>query len=266
MKRHFKIAVAASLLSVPFASAASVLSFWGFADNYSFPTDSNKLNFSPDAGLKTSANLQAYIGIPGELDVDGGGGFVSYTSTTSGTTYQPTRTLKWDDLKGGGDDFDIAGQDAFTVDKMDGAGALSDDFGNDALIYLTMDTLGFKEISLRFDVEGTPGDLPSSFDVFYRVGGSGTWFRFPSQDNIALAFNDYAVADPDNQFADSGLILLSGDLSNQGMVEIIINDFDENGNKEMEIDNIEIIGTAVPEPSVLAMMFGGLLLLGRRKR
>jgi len=54
--------------------------------------------------------------------------------------------------------------------------------------------------------------LPETFDVFYRVGGSGTWFRDPLQNNIPLAFSDLDPAnpdpdpDPENQVADSGPI------------------------------------------------------------
>lgn len=234
-----------------------MVAFWGFADDYNFTANPNKQDFAADvdATVAGDANLQAFVGVADELDDNGGGGFVGYTSPASGIAYGTTRTIKWDDLKGGGDDFDIEGVDSFQVDKLGGDGPEADDFGNDALIYLTLDGTGYTDFGIRFDVEGTPGDLPSSFDVFYRVDGpTGTWFRDPSQNNMPLAFLDYDPIDPENQFADSGVIALSELLNNASSIEVLISDFAENGNGEMEIDNVEITGTAIPEPTSLMLV------------
>ena len=38
-------------------------------------------------------------------------------------------------------------------------------------------------------------------------------------------------------------------LNGSSTIEIVLNDFAENGNGEVEFDNIEIIGTRVPEPT-----------------
>ena len=154
------------------------------------------------------------------------------------------------------------------IDKNDGMGPLADDFGNDALMYLVFDGTGFTDFQFRFDAESTPGDLAESFDVFYRVGGSGTWFRDMSQNNIALSYMDYSTPDPENQFADSGYISLNSLLDNQSQIEVIVSDFAEFGNGELEIDNFEVIGiAAVPEPAsgivVLTLCMAGLT---RRRR
>lgn len=258
----------ALLLLAPVSQSVGrdVVAFWGFADDYDFSaTDPTHQDFAADVDATAGvANLQAFRGEGEDLDDNGGGGFVSYTSPVSGITYDPTRTIKWDDLKGGGDDFDIGGVTDFTVDT--GEGPEQDQFGNDALIYLTLDGSGYQDFEFRFDVEGTPGDLPASFDVYYRLGGAGTWYRDASHNNIALSFADYSTPDPENQYADSGYIALSSLLNNQSQIELIINDFDESGNSEMEIDNFEITANAVPEPATC-----GLLLMtacgiyGRRK-
>ncbi|TWU43237.1 hypothetical protein Q31b_22750 [Novipirellula aureliae] len=279
MKKQLYLSLAAVLaLSATLqnaSQAAEVVAFWGFADDYDFEgtgvggANPSKINFAAEVNnTPGAANLQAYLGIPDELDPNGGGGSRAYTSPTSGITYAPTRTVKWDDLKGGGDSFDIGGVDTFMVDKLDGDGPLANDFGNDALMYITFDGTGFKDFEFRFDIEATPDDLADSFDVFYRVGGSGTWFRDPSQNNISLSFQDYDVVDPDNQFALSGQISLSSSLNNQASIELIINDFAENGNNEMEIDNFEIIGSAVPEPGSFACLAActGLSLIVRRRK
>ncbi|QDU56552.1 PEP-CTERM sorting domain-containing protein [Aeoliella mucimassa] len=254
----------AACLATSHAQAAEVVAFWGFASDYDFDTNPTKQAFAADVDntMSGDAILEAFRGDGDDLDDNGGGGFVSYTSPFSGVTYEPTRTIKWDDLAGGGDDFDIDGVDTFTLDKNDGAGAVAgEDFGNDALMYITFDGTGYSDFQFRFDIEGTPGDLPSSFDVFYRVDGpSGTWFRDADQNNISLTFFDYDPADPENQFADSGMISLSPMLDGSSTIELIISDFNEFGNSEMEIDNFEIVGQSVPEPSSIAIV--ALALVG----
>lgn len=245
------------------AAAAEVVAFWGFSGNEDFVDNPNKQDYMPevDNTVDGGANLQAYLGVADELDNNGGGGFVSYTSPTSGITYGPTRTLKFDDLKGGGDDFDIDGVTTFTIDKNDGLGPVGgEDFANDALLYITLNGLGFKNFALRFDIEGTPGDLPSTFDVFYRVDGpGGTWYREADQNNIPLNFMEYTPADPENQYADSGMISLSSLPDDWPTIEIIVNDFSENGNGEMEIDNLEIIANRIPEPATAVLLLMGSL-------
>lgn len=258
------------LFSSTTTSAREVVAFWGFASDYDFTTNPNKQDFAPevDGTVVSNANLQAFLGVANSLDNNGGTGFVSYTSPTSGSIFDPTNTLKFDDIKGGGSNFDIGGVSTFQVDKNDGAGPLADNFGNDALLYITLDGTGYEDFEIRFDVEATPGELPPSFDIFFRTGGTGgTWYRLLAQNNLPLSFMDYVPADPENQYAGSGVISLSSIL-NGASIELIINDFVEgNGNDEMEIDNIEITANrTVPEPSSLILCaFGVLGYASRRK-
>lgn len=254
-----------TLIACSVSNAQEVVAFWGWEDDYAFNDTDTKFDFAGDVDNTASgnANLQAFLGDATNFDANGGGGFISYTSSASGETFDPTRTVKWDDLRGGGDDFDIGGQTIFSVDRNDGAGAADDDFGNDALLYLIFDGTGFEDFEFRFDAESTPGDLAESFDVFYRVGGSGTWFRDADQNNIGLTYQDYDPVDDENQFADSGFISLNSALNNQSQIEIIVSDFAEFGNEELEIDNFEIVGIAVPEPAsaiaILALSMVGLI-------
>ena len=247
--------LAALLASSETACADNVLAFWGWENHADFTDDPNRQDYLAEVDNTASggANLQAFLGVAAELDNNGGGGWETYTSATSGITYQPTDTLKFDDLRGPGDDFDINGQTSFNVDRNDGLGAVEDDFGNDALLYLTFDTTGFQDVRYRFGIESEPGDLASSYDVFYRVGGVGTWFRSPNDNNIDIT-DDYVPFDADNAQASLELRSFSAAINNQSQVEIIINDFAEFGNGELEIDNFEIIATAIPEPGSFALI------------
>lgn len=259
--------------SIPATSnAAEVIAFWDFNTPYDLTgeaTAATKINFTPtvDNTIAGNANLQAFGGRGADLRQDSGSGKLSYTSPISGITYAAGSTLEWDDLAGGGgDDFDIGGVEVFSVNKAGVTGP--DDFGNDALMYLTLDTTNFRNLQVRFEVEGDPANLPSTFDIFTRTSASDTWFRTDSQNNIALTFQDYPdPLDGPDQFALTGFISLTSAFDNAGMVELIISDFNEFGNDEMEIDNLEIIGTAVPEPSTLAALaIGGLVVVARRRR
>ena len=259
-----------SLMAVGSASAAStVVARWTFDADFEF-IDTTKQTFSPetDSTGGAPAMATAFIGDFANFDSNGGGGNLGFTSEVDGMNFAPSRTIKWDDLKGGGVDFDIGGITEFSVDKNDGAGPLPDDFGNDALIYLTLDSTNYQNLEIRFDVEGTPGDLPETFDLFYRIGGAGnTWQRDVDANNIGLTFQDFDPVDLENQFARSGQISLNGALDGASQVEIILNDFADLGNNEMEIDNIEISGDLVPEPSsALLILLSAGLVAGRRQR
>jgi hypothetical protein len=257
-------ALAAVLVSFPQASAREVVAFWGFASDYDFVTNPNKQDFAADVDNTGAgnANLQAYLGVADALDNNGGAGFATYTSPTSGIFYDFTRTLKFDDLKGGGNNFDIGGMTTFQIDKSDGAGALADNFGNDALVYVALDGTGYQDFQIRFDAEAEPASHPTSFDIFFRTGATGgVWYRLGNQNNIPLSFTDYVPADPENQYADSGAVSLSPIL-NGASIELIISDFAEGpGNGELELDNIEITANrAVPEPG--GVLLAAVCLLG----
>lgn len=288
MKTSLPLIIAtASVLSANLSNAETeVVAFWDFGTSFDFDDGADGPNnqdfqassFGVDNTVSGNANFQAFLGEADELDDNGGSGFISYTSPVSGITYGPSRTVRWDDLAGGGDDFSIAGNSLFNIARGSNP-PVADDFGNDALIYLTLDLTGYQDLQFRFDIEGTPGQidlddptapivdtLPNEFDVFYRTTGpNGTWFRPDDLNNIDIDFFDYTPVDPENQFGETGFIPLGSALDNQPQVEIIIADFD--GNDELEIDNFEIVANAIPEPtSLLLLLSTGIGLSMRRRR
>ena len=281
-----------------------VVAFWHFEDYDERPTveaqDVAGLagRFTLDADVNntgSTAGLEVFLGNAGNLDGNGGGGFLPYTSPVSGASFGTTRTIRFDDLAGGGPEFSLGGNDQFSVDRNDGAGAVTDDFGDDALLYFTIDGSGFQDFEIRFDVEATPFNdepddpavpepfLPESFDVFYRTTPGGTWFRDVNQNNVSLIpdglptdlDNQNLVIDPDgdgivNPLEDQ-FVSLSAALDNAPFIEIIINDFNEgDGNGELEIDNIEIVANVIatiPEPSSACLLTLAMLgFAGRRRR
>ncbi len=93
-KTIFPAAVAVFLTALPAVSMTTVVSFWGFTDDYD-QSGASRLNFAADVdnSIDQSAQLQAFLGNANELDTNGVGGFAPYTSTVSGITYGPTRLI-----------------------------------------------------------------------------------------------------------------------------------------------------------------------------
>ena len=141
--------LAACSLNLNHAHAQTdVVAFWGFQQTFNFDDGADGPNMQDhladvDNTAAGGANLQTFMGDAGRLDDNGVGGFASYTSPVSGAIFAASRTIKWDDLSGPGDDFSINGVSLFTVDFNDDLGPIAgEDFGNDALVYITLDGTG----------------------------------------------------------------------------------------------------------------------------
>ena len=261
-----------------------VVAFWHF-EGFDFGDEldlisediAGRFDVGADVDNTASGNavLQAFLGDATALDGNGGGGFATYTSPVSGDSFGETRTIRFDDSRGGGQDFfigDDPNNNTFLIDEGQGEGAVEDDFGNDALLYVLFDGTGFEDFQFRFDLEGTPNDpldpdnqiLPEDFNISYRITGpDGVFFL---ENNVEL----FQVGLPDelneNQRLDTGegYFSLSSELDNASTIEIVINDFD--GNDELEFDNFEIVATSIPEPSSASLLMLVCMGVASRRR
>ena len=231
------------------AAQAITVAQWTFPTGPSTPVTS--FNWLATGGTQSgSANLEGYIGNPEKDDEQN----LSATSNR----------LTWLDLKGGGDDWEDprTGSPTVVVDK---AGTIDPnyDFGNDALIYITLDGTGLSNfaISIEAVLDSDPEDHVTSMDFFYRVSTSNdTWYRPADMNNVGWTTTSGNGASLTN-------FSLPTALAGQPNIELVIADFAEgDGNNFLAIGPLTI--AAVPEPST-AIMVGlglvGLAAVGRRQ-
>jgi hypothetical protein len=149
----------------------------------------------------------------------------------------------------------IAYTDAAGVHHDAGQGAAWNDVrvsGPDAEWILTINTTGWKDIAIRWDYrsEETP-----SFDLHYRVGGSGAW-------GSILA--DWRITADDAWHPFSYDLSFISQIEGQPIVEFRVEDMELLGNGRFIFDNLELTG--VPEPcSFVLLALGSLALTGKRR-
>ncbi len=213
-----------------------VLAFWNFGDGPDGSDYSEAVKVNNTAGTP-----QIFIQ---KADKDGNGkNGASYMSSDSGVSYDATRAGGWDDFaKSGGD--------------------------NDGEIIISLNTTGFKDLFIRFDLRAeSVDDLFNRLDFDYSLSAL-------EDENGTMAFQGGTAVDIANNF-DVSLVNnvwgvfefdLSGvtALNDLGIVNLRLNDFQ--GNDELIVDNVEIIGAAIPEPSSLTLALLACLLVRWRRR
>jgi len=132
--------------------------------------------------------------------------------------------------------------------------------GNNAYIILTVNTTGWKDMVIRWDYKSKNGTKmgPTSFDMDYEAG-SGSWT------NIV---NNFAIT-RDGAWHQFSYDLSSIDtVDNQSSIQFRINDLDKNDlNGDYWQDNIQLTGTAIPEPfSAVLFALGGAVLFRRHRQ
>ena len=189
-------------------------------------------DFGPNAAGYTEVVTTEYvIGTPtlvlsgGEKDDNGKDG-TSYTDA-EGTFHEAGQAGAWDDIK-------VTGPDAYWI--------------------MTINTTGWQDMTIRWDYKAWEEET-DSFDLDYRVGGSGDWTEIVNNESIVGDKTYHSWS-----YDLSGIAAIE----NQAIVEFRMDDLDRHGNKKFAFDNLELVG--VPEPCSIALLaLGGLALLRKRR-
>jgi hypothetical protein len=191
-------------------------------------------DFGPDANHFTTApTAENVIGTPtlvlsgGTLDPTGKNG-VAYTDA-AGVSHIAGQTGAWDEIKVS---------------------------GNNAKWIVTIDTIGWTDMAVRFDYK-TWKTSTNSFDIDYRLNDTDAWTNILNNTPITAdsAFHSFAYS------------LASLDaIENQSVVELRFNDFDNHGSGKLAFDNFELTGTQIPEPVTIGLLGLGITTIIRRRR
>jgi hypothetical protein len=220
MKRLiFAVVLVLSVIIITSANAAQQMAIWDFGK------DANHFTTAP-----TAENV---IGTP--------------TLVLSGGTLDPTG-------KNG-----VAYTDAAGVSHIDGqAGAWNElkITGDNARWIVTIDTVGWTDLAVRFDYKAWSSKT-TSFDIDYRLNDTDPWTNILNNTPIV----------GDSTFRSFAYSLASLDaIENQSVVELRFNDFDNKGSGKLAFDNFELTGTQIPEPATIALFGLGITAIIRRKR
>ena len=194
-------------------------------------------DFGPNAGGYTTApTAENLVGTPtlvlsgGTLDPDGKDG-IAYVDVL-GVSHIAGQSAAWDELK-------ISGDNARCI--------------------VTLDTVGWQDIGIRFDYKAWDKST-TSFDLDYRLsnGDADPW--------IHILNNQLITAD--NAFHSFDYSLASIDaIENQSFVQIRFNDLDNKGKGKFAFDNYELTGTQIPEPiTILLFGLGSAAIAGKRRK
>lgn len=140
-----------------------------------------------------------------EIDDNGKGG-TPYTDG-KGVMHSDGKAIAWDDIKGSGDD---------------------------AELWITLSTIYWTDIAIRFDYRINDDGSDDSYDLEYSTDGGFTWIK---------PVNNQTLIDDDNYHSESIDLSTENALENQACVIFRFSDFDNDGNNEFRFDNIEITGT-----------------------
>jgi hypothetical protein len=219
MKRLIFAVLVISAIIITSANAAQQMAIWDFGK------DANHFTLAP-----TAENV---IGTP--------------TLVLSGGTLDPTG-------KNG-----VAYTDAAGVSHIDGQAGAWDEIkvsGNNAKWIVTIDTVGWTDIGLRFDYKAWSSKT-TSFDIDYRLNDTDAWTNILNNTPIVgdSTFRSFA-------YSLAGVIAIN----NQSVVELRFNDFDNKGSGKLAFDNFEMTGTLIPEPATIGLFGLGITALIRKRR
>ena len=218
MKRSISAVLVLSVIIITSANAAQQMAIWDFGPNA--------------AGYTTNPTAENLVVTPtlvlsgGTLDPDGKDG-VAYTDA-AGVSHAMGQSAAWDEIN-------ISGDNARWI--------------------VTIDTVGWTDLSVRFDYKAWSSKT-NSFDIDYRLSDSDPWTNILNNTPIV----------GDQTFHSFAYSLASLDaIENQSLVELRFNDFDNHGSGKLAFDNFELTGTLVPEPATIALFGLGITAIIRRR-
>jgi hypothetical protein len=186
------------------------------------------------ANYTTAVTTENLVGTPtlvlsgGTLDPDGKDG-VAYTDA-AGVSHAMGQSAAWDEIKVSGDN---------------------------ARWIVTIDTVGWTDLSVRFDYKAWKSST-DSFDIDYRLNDTDPWTNI---------LNNTPITGGSSGFLSFSYSLASLDaIENQPVVEFRFNDFDKDGSGKLAFDNFELTGTPIPEPATIGLLGLGITAIIRRRR
>ena len=225
------------------AQSASLIAFWSFDDGFDAGDDQVQIVHAATNGSGTLYQQRA------EIDGNGKSG-TAFSDSETGINSPADRSIAWDDFARSGD--------------------------NDGEFFIQISTLGFTDITIRFDVEGNDEAGIESFDLRFSTSlltditnlpdVTGTIKDFENGESTRLLNNELFTAGANDGFVEQeiNLSILNTEVENQETLALRFDDFE--GNDDIRFDNILITGTVVPEPSASLLLLLAYPALLRRKR
>ena len=217
---HVRLIFFITLVCALPASAATQLVLWTFGPNSAGFTTAATSGVNSGSAILTLAD--------GDLDANGKDG-TAYMDIV-GTNHDPGQSAAWNDIK---------------VQ------------GPDAEVLIEFSTLGYKDVSVRFDYRS---EGAVSFDLAYSLN---------NVDFTQVADNESINVNWDNDIFETVSLDFSSTsaLNNQGTLYFRIDDLEEGtGNDRFAFDNFEISANPIPEPSTGVLLGSAFLIALRRRR
>jgi hypothetical protein len=219
MKRLISAVLVISVIGITSANATQ-MAIWDFGP------DANHFTTAPTASNVIGTPTLVLSG--GTLDPTGKNG-VAYLSDAAGVSHIAGQAGAWDELKVS---------------------------GNNAKWIVTIDTVGWTDMAVRFDYKAW-STKTTSFDIDYRLNDTDAWTNI---------LNNTPITGGSSGFLASPSYLLPTAINNQSVVELRFNDFDNKGSGKLAFDNFELTGTLVPEPATISLFGLGITAIIRRRR
>lgn len=270
------LAVAAAVFAVQQSSSAALLTYWNF-NNVSPAYNTNLGSFSLSAAAYGEAYSQTDNATPGTLasNTSNGtifnGAAIKMDFASIATITGPTiNGKKWSDHTNQESTGGPAGYGTFAGSTTNAVG--SDSAGNSLIFLNPSNNLNNKYITFSLSSAGYDTLSLSYATRLSSAMGSGSEIWTYSTDGTN--FSALATVNPvrDSTFHTQNLdlsTLSSSALNNQSTFYLRMAFNSASGVGSYSFDNIQVTGTAIPEPTTAAYLLGsgaGLLLMRRRSR